>query len=281
MRGTLGAEIFSVGVGAQDVVFEPTIERCSVHTIGLLADLTEDFRRLYSRMKYGSYEAVLECAQLMASMVMDTYTVQDAIAKDETIILASSAYGSVPTAAHSLLKVVVEILQDCNVKVEVVKIDRAGDFSTTDYSNLKPKKREKKMLRRQVTVAEDVLTMLDQRTVVIIDDLYATGSHERSLKELIQSTNVAAICFCYLIEFTVDLASAHPQIEEVINSTAVSEMNDMLPFFNGAFPPVLNARLLKYILLTDPKVGSDKASALEELTGFLNQEHKCLYWLQN
>jgi hypothetical protein len=247
--------------------------RLAVYRINGIDDLPNGFPDIYSRMKHGDPRAVAECVVLIGCMILEYLS--GVMALDEQIILTSSAYGSVPTASHAVMTGVAQFLQKTGLAVETVKINRAGDFSTTTYGSMSPQERAERMKTRKISLDSAVCQKMSGKRVLVIDDVCATGSHEKTLRGLLETVVTAETIYCYLVEFSEELARHNPETEECMNNASIKSLSDLSRIFEGygmADKPVINARTIKFILSTEPVGSKDKAAMVAELNCFLSTQ---------
>lgn len=239
-------------------------KRIACMTIDTEEEAGDAIREMYSKMKHGDPDSVEMAAVMMAEeigKVMNDYP-------RRSYAIASSAFGSVPTAAFAVMKRIISILEDRGHSLTEVKVDRAGDFQTTHYGSMGIEERLRRMRSREISIDETNREAIRGKTLFVIDDVHVTGSHEVILKELLSATEAKAVVFCYLIKFTKDLAFSSPQTEESFNHAAVKSLTDLEPFFgNPGDELILNARTVKFILNTECE---DPEVKLSELDLFLS-----------
>jgi predicted amidophosphoribosyltransferase len=237
------------------------------------SDIGLRFRRMYSRMKYGDPVAVRSAALLLMNKIIGNPLFREAVDNQETIVLTSSAFGSVPTAAHAIMKDIASLLRQRGTKLEEIKIDRAGDFATTAYGSMSEEERRMRMASRRITIGEEARQALRGRICFVIDDVHVTGSHEATLRQLLETTEARNSVFCYLLYFSEELAITEPQAEDCFNHSAIQSISDLASFFvtpkNSEFELRVNARTIKFILETGDSSDTGKVEKLCHLREFL------------
>ncbi|HEX2899292.1 MAG TPA: phosphoribosyltransferase family protein [Bacteroidia bacterium] len=216
-----------------------------------LEGLSAEVRLRYSAMKYGEVQATAWWVSQMAAMIVDDPKMVAFHARFGKICLASSAYGSVPTAATNLAEALASALKTLGWSVDLFQIHRQGGFERTNYGSLAATARKRAMRARKIVLSPATVMQLAGQCVLIVDDLRCTGTHERAIVSLLaQETTVAALVFGYCIGFNV---ATNASAEEQLNHALVHSAADLLPWF-AADPqsPLLNARMLKFILLQAP-----------------------------
>lgn len=227
-------------------------------------ELSVNAAREYSRMKYGDPDATHSIAERLTDLLVNSPEFQQHLPANRRILLASSAFGSIPTAAYALAREMKVILDQEGFEVLTVKFQREGGFHRTDYGALNFEERLQVLKKRKIGISAADRELLEGATLLVVDDLRSTGAHELALQQLLQAqTGVQNIIFAYWIAFGADLSSQNPMQEESINHSNISSLSDLLPFFaDGQNPPYLNSRVLKFMLLggLEEKVEGQKGS---------------------
>ncbi|MDX6450648.1 MAG: hypothetical protein QOH16_697 [Gaiellaceae bacterium] len=94
---------------------------------------------------------------------------------------------------------------------------------------------------------------LRQRCAIVLDDIRVTGLAESVVIGLFENTEIAHLLLAYLVLVDPLLASADPQIEDVINQYAVASPLDMLDSIHRD-DFVLTVRFVKFLLRSDASV---------------------------
>ena len=204
----------------------------------------DSMRTSYSRFKYGSVrDANIFTTHLVNRILGNT----SGISSSE-IILTSSAFRHIPTAANLLVN---QILSTGRYPdAERIKIHRMtvseADYAKMDYA-------ERFLHTLNVKLSFDQTINLRGKHLIIIDDLYFTGAHEKNLIELL-TPHTDLIHFYYLVDLS---GCDDPQMESKLNRYSISSIWDVMEILNsGHFE--LNARVAKYILsYPDPVVLQD------------------------
>lgn len=233
------------------------------------------FRSMYSRMKYGDPMAVRKFSELIANAIYSQLFATGIISFSEQVVLTSSAFGAVPTASHVVMKSVIHLLQRRGIRIDEIKIDRNGDFETTNYGSMDLFERQQRMLGRNISMSDQAREMVKGKVAIVIDDVSVTGSHERTLRELLSTTEAKAVVFTYLLAFSKELANKEPQVEEYYNHAAVKTVADLEPWFKNLernnMRLTVNARTIKFILSTEDDQNSSKVEKLSRLKAFLSK----------
>lgn len=245
--------------------------RIAVENIDQQIDLPKDIQALYSRMKYGDPIAVKQWASMLKLIMLAHPVIVEEVKNNRPIILTSSAYGAVRTASNAVMKQLAKLLREEGIAFETTKITREGDFTLTHYGSMNLVERLMRIGSRKVSISSHSRRKVEDKVVVIVDDLRATGSHEQTLLDLFSTTGAKHCCFAYLICFSNLMAQMSPEVEEHLNSAHVQGVFDLLPFYQDASDDLeLNARTVKFILTTDATATKDQAEMLEDLYSFLH-----------
>ncbi|MEM7037888.1 MAG: phosphoribosyltransferase family protein [Bacteroidota bacterium] len=249
--------------------------RFACHKVDRADALSPEVARQYSRMKYGDPEATHAIAQGLVSTLLAHVRFREIFPRFQRLYLCSSAFGAIPTAANAIVREVESLLKAAGfaLPVEPFKIDRQGGFEMADYARLDRQSRERAMRKRRISLRPELQAALQDQLVLVIDDLRSTGAHERAIQALLQqSGGPAHIVFGYWIAFNHGLRNNSPSVEEKINHSDIRELEDLLPLYQGAArPPYLNARVLKFILMSGNKGKGNLRGFLEKI-----EEKACL-----
>ena len=241
----------------------------STKIINSKEDADPEEARMYSLMKYGDPKAVRFWAKKMTDHIMSDPEMVS-LFKENKFVITSSAFGSVQTAANAIASEVTYMLREKGIRVEKVKIDRAGGFAATNYGQMGHEQRERLAKARKISLSDVARGKMENAVVLVIDDVKVTGTHEKMIDGLLESTGAKKYMFGYMIGFGPDISKNEPEAEEWLNRNAVGYIGDLLPIFAGDnASPTLNARTLKFILDADPERELSHKEKLENLESFL------------
>lgn len=226
--------------------------RIFLHALSAPESLASEVVDQFSAMKYGDPKAVEALGKQMALKILGDEGFQARLAQAPKIYLAAAAFGAVPSAANTLCQVIGQVFQANNIPCQSFKIVRNGGFARTNYGALTSLDREKAIRARKISFENGWAAQLKDQLVLIIDDLRSTGAHERALLDFFdKETQNAQVVFSYCIGFQDGVL---PALEERLNHNLIQRPEDLLPLFqNGPDSPLLNARMLKFILLLKGK----------------------------
>lgn len=200
----------------------------------------------YSEFKYGRGDVARMYGQAMARLLFANHP--ELLAQEE-LYVSSSAYKAAPPASNSLVSPFVQGAQevvaqaDSPLRVIPFKINRTT-ITQGDYASMSLAEREVIMSKNGLCLPEGV--DIADTSVVALDDIFVTGSHEKSIEELMRKSSVRDTYYLYILR----VANGHlsPQIEAQINGTTVTSIDDVLRISEVSCPFVPNARLCKFIL---------------------------------
>lgn len=234
----------------QEATF-PQPQRLARYSMALPEDLPLELRHQYSAMKYGDPEAVRWWAWKLAEMILADPSMNALYTRFGHLCLAPSAHGAVPTAAATLTVEFARRMREAGWSVSCFHIHRQGGFERTNYGALGVGGRKRAMRVRTIRLEADVVDQLAGKFVLVIDDLRCTGTHERMIAALFaRETTIAALAFGYCIRIQ---GAVETQVEESLNHAWIQRPADVLPLFAaGNESPLINARMLKFILMQTP-----------------------------
>lgn len=236
----------------------PTL-RLALHELAQPEAMPLADRIAFSRMKYGDPEAVALLADQLASHMLGHAELGAAVDAHGSLWIGSAAYGDTPSAAAHLSAAVAGRLRAAGWPVQAFKIDREGGFERTDFGALGRAARKRAMTHRKISLTPAVAASLQGQLAVVIDDLRCTGTHEQAVARLLAQTGVAAMAFVYCIRFGGAIRAAQ---EEALNHTWVRGLGELEGILAAPQSPLLNARMLKFLLEQPPVAVTALCAAL-------------------
>lgn len=230
-------------------------ERIALSTVGLDSDneltvasnLGFDAVKVdeYSQFKYGNGTIAQRYGRLMGRQVIQNFPT---LLDEEAVHITSSAFKVAPPASSALLNPFMESINDyakeegSDTLFLPLRIHRAN-LTNGDYATMTIEEREAIVAQNGLSLEEGA--DIKQKTVIALDDIYVTGSHERSIEHVLEKNNVGDTIYSYILE--AKGGKSQPKIEATINGNAVKNVEDIITLAqNKDFTP--NARLCKYIL---------------------------------
>jgi hypothetical protein len=201
-------------------------------------------------MKHGDSSATKSLAQLLFNKISSSKDLDLETVHKKNLVLSSSAYGSIPTAAHALMLEVSKLLTKHGVSHEIAKIERLQALSRIDYAALSDVERGTELEVRQLRINKENRLLMNDQHIILIDDLCATGGHERAIINcLLETCVVPVVNFFYVFEFSEELRNTNPMLESELNSAQVKNLDDLLTLIRDSNEPsYINARVVKFAL---------------------------------
>jgi hypothetical protein len=203
---------------------------------------------LYSRYKYGSQTAAAAFARALAAAFCDRYP---ELVRGPRLLVASSPYSHVPTAAHSLARELVPVLNATRAgygldQAPLVQIERATT-SEGDYGTLSAQARDRRMAANSLSFARFGPHRVRGAHLLVVDDVRVTGAHQRSVARASEGLPLGSRTFLYLAAFT---GSFDPTVENRLNHSGISTLDDLGGIVRaGDF--AWNVRVCKFLLNRD------------------------------
>jgi hypothetical protein len=230
-------------------------ERIALSSIGLNSDneLAVDSRLQfdavdvdeYSRFKYGDGNVAQRYGRLMGRQVIQAFP---DLLDQKHVHVTSSAFKVAPPASSALLEPFLDAVNSHAKEVGSdttflpLRIHRAN-LTNGDYATMTIEEREAIVARNGLSLQEGVY--IRDQPVLALDDIYVTGSHERSIEHVLSKNDAGRTIYSYILE--AQGGKSQPKIEALINGSAIKAIDDIIALtHNEAFTP--NARLCKYIL---------------------------------
>jgi len=202
----------------------------------------------YSRFKFGDDRV----AKAFGEQLADGFIRERLLANPirEQIVVVSSPYSFIPTATFAMKNYFVFRLNRWLAEqgapvVQETKVHRTITYKE-DYGELNAEQRIQLIGNDAFHIDE---AFLKGKTVLFLDDIRITGSHERMIVKMVREYNLQNdIYLLYFAELTNK--AIHPNIENHLNYHCVKSIFDLDPIIRGdAF--FLNTRIVKYILNYD------------------------------
>jgi PRTase ComF-like len=206
----------------------------------------------YSRLKFGDGRAARFYGREMALRFIEEY--ESLLLSDKEIVLVPSPYCAIPTASYSMTRYFKEEINwflYVHGKQSMLssKIHRYKTYSE-DYGNLSYEERVN-------LIASDTYHLdagfLANRVVLLIDDIKITGSHEYTIRKLVDQAGITGeFIFLYFAELTNPAIPAN--FENYLNYYEVKNLATLQPIISdNSF--IFNTRVIKYILHSRDTVG--------------------------
>ena len=199
----------------------------------------------YSKFKFGCKDTSREFGLALADAFAWKYILPGQIRGQ--IVVLSSPYCFIPTATFAMKDYFVQRLNQILVQcgqpvVEETKIHRTITYKE-DYGGLSAEQRFNLIQNDGFHMDTE---FIKGKTLIFLDDIKITGSHERVIERMLNDYGVENDrIFAYFAELTDP--TIDPRVENTLNYAYVKNLLDLDKIIkNEAF--VLNTRIVKYIL---------------------------------
>jgi len=218
----------------------------SLHKI----DNTENFSfrpAEYSRFKFGDETIADNFGTTLAVGFIDNFMERHPI--NNQIVVISSPYAFIPTATFAMknyfvYKLNAWLAENNQTVVQEAKVYRAVTYKE-DYGSLSAEERINLISNDSFHIDKSFL--LD-KTLLFLDDIKITGSHERLITKMINENELLNdtyfLYFAELINHCI-----HPNIENYLNYYKVKSIFDLDSIISEKF--YINTRIVKFILNAD------------------------------
>lgn len=200
----------------------------------------EDFFKNYAKFKHGSKTQAREFGKLVASICE--------FEENSSLVFYPAPSNNIPTASNAfkdyLLSNLTSQIVSKKLKIKQGKINRQYSYDE-EYSLMSAKERLSKISDDMLHIDKSFIEATD--TLVFIDDIKITGSHEKHIKDLLKRQSIKNnVIFIYIANYT----GSDPTIENRLNNKYVTNLKDINDIIrNEEF--IFNTRVVKYILRAD------------------------------
>ena len=199
----------------------------------------------YSRFKYGSTAPGVH----FAKKLFNDFD-QRLFDKDKDYIVYSSPYQSIPTATYCMALEFFELLKKralpCGRTVKFEKLFRDPTY-TVDYGTLTKEERLK-------LIGQDTFSFIKTPekdfTLIFLDDVKVTGSHEHVLKNSIKRFDIQNQCI--LGYYAIVDPELPAKYEHDINEAAINGIEDLVQI-SQQLDFAFNTRVIKRLLISEPR----------------------------
>lgn len=202
----------------------------------------------YSKFKFGSKRV----ARLFGKQLAERFWLEFKDLKcKEQIVVFPSPYNFIPTATFILKDYFIRYFNDFlidagRLPVEEGKIVRNTTYRE-DYGGLSAEDRMKLIGNDKFHIDSE---FVNGKTLIFIDDIRVTGSHERMIDKLVNEYNLTNDChFIYFA--SVENSEIPAQIENDLNYAYVKSLFDVNRIIHDE-EFIFNTRTVKYILNSNP-----------------------------
>jgi hypothetical protein len=203
----------------------------------------------YSRYKYGSVTATESFAEAVGKAFGDRHP---ELARTPRLLMTSSPYSYVPTAAASLARRLQPVLNTARARyglppVPLLQVDRIST-SAGDYGTLSAQARDRRMAANTLSFRRFRPGQVRGSQLLIVDDVRVTGAHQRCLMRASEGLPLGGRTFIYIASFA-DAAGDRfdPTQEDALNHAAIRTLDDLAQIVdNNDF--AWNVRVCKFVL---------------------------------
>lgn len=204
--------------------------------------------KTYSKMKFGSRLASLECAQDTADAFIQ-FLKDNNITKP--IVVAPSAYQEIPKSSFHIFKPFVNIVNrwlfENDRPILTTTRIRSNHVYNVDYAKLIQKDREELIGKDKWKFNCDVL---DDVHFIIMDDLRMTGNLEKVVLQQIENSCISKSTDVHLLYFAENTAVGKipDNFESDLNHAAIGNYVDFINLIVAEGKVDWNIRNIKYVL---------------------------------
>lgn len=203
----------------------------------------------YSKFKHGSKSCARKFGKELAISFQDTMTQEiKYILENSEIVVSSAPYKYIPVASTALKDYFLsEFMLWCATEYGKTPADLKifrGHSYNEDYGAMTVEQRDKAISSDSFWIDSE---FIKNKTLILIDDIRITGSHERRMENLLESVGFDGnVIYLYYSHLNVD-SVVHPNIENVLNYAFVQNELDINHIIkNDEF--IFNTRVVKFLL---------------------------------
>ena len=212
----------------------------------------------YSRFKYGSKSTARKFGRELAERLIGSKLFLDVLpelANPRGVVIYPAPYNFVPTATYALKDYFVARYNELAIDkyglapLQEGKIFRSYSYNE-DYGAMTKAQRDKAISGDDFYIDKEFAR---GKTLIFLDDIRVTGSHEERVKHLLNKTGLDQQPHLFLYYAQVDEAdTCDPKLENLLNYAAIQNLLCIDHIIkNDEF--LFNTRVVKYILNADIK----------------------------
>lgn len=203
----------------------------------------------YSRFKFGCKDIARNFGFALAGGFIRS--IQNNLSSLGQIVVISSPYQFIPTATFAMKDYFIQKLNYALMLQQLPVVEEARIYRNVtyreDYGGMSAEERMRLIGNDSFYVDA---AFVKGKTVILMDDVYITGSHERMIQGMLEAQSVQASSVYYLYFGQLVNPNVAPQIENDLNYHSVHNLQDVNRIIhNGSF--LFNTRVVKYILNAD------------------------------
>lgn len=200
-------------------------------------NFSKEFHARYSKFKHGSKTQ----ARVFGKEVAEICDFEPG----SSLVVYSAPYNNIHTASNAfkdyLLSFCSTQFMNKNINIKQAKVNREYSYDD-DYGMMSKEDRAKAISSDLFHIDKDFLAEND--TLVFIDDIKITGSHEERIKELLERENIVnKVIFIYIAQYLGD----DPTVEHRLNHHIVENLVDINEIIRDE-EFIFNTRVVKFIL---------------------------------
>jgi hypothetical protein len=203
----------------------------------------------YSRFKFGDDAVSEHFGTALAAGFIRTHLAAHYPAHH--LVVISSPYSFIPTATFAMKNYFVYALNHWLAEhglpvVQETKVHRTITYKE-DYGELDAEQRMKLISNDAFHIDK---TFIEGKTLLFLDDVRITGSHEHMIMKMMQEYGLANDVYMLYFAALVN-KNIHPNIENFLNYHSIKSIFDLEPIIkSGRF--FINTRIVKFILNYEP-----------------------------
>lgn len=205
----------------------------------------------YSRFKFGSKNAAKVFGTELGNTLFDFLYNNQWQINFPQIVVCSSPYTFIPTAAFALKDYLIRELNILTFNafpnhftpIQEAKVYRSASYPD-DYGALNEKERLELIGNDEFYIDK---TFLEDKLVIFLDDIKITGGHEKVILKMVDKLglNKAHILLAYYAE--LNDPKAHPSYENYLNHALVKDLESLNQVIHSD-DFLVNTRVIKYLL---------------------------------
>lgn len=202
----------------------------------------------YSRFKFGDDAVASIFGRQLADGFISTHLAATRVTQQ--MVVVSSPYSFIPTATfamknHFVYRLNRWLAENGFPVVQETKVHRTITYKE-DYGELNAEERMRLIGNDSFHIDKH---FLEGKTILFLDDIKITGSHERMITKMVETyglqNDIFMLYYAELVNHDI-----HPNIENFLNYHCVKSIFDLEPIIQSDYF-YINTRVVKYILNYD------------------------------
>lgn len=223
-------------------------------------DYRDDFFGHYPRLKLGVTESVNYYGAQLSRLAEKLIT--QSLPGPADWVITGPAFHVLQGAPNLLSSYIYEDLKNklpdsvtlslIRLRVETDKLEIKDAESLNSYHNYSTfTQQERSQLYEQASEPLFELGDLRGRSILFVNDVNVTGTHQRYMERAFAKVDSPQICWLYVLEVDREIAATEPEVEYAINNSSIAsfeEFADLLATHNLEYTSRCITRLLSYEL---------------------------------